>query len=181
MKGILLIVMVVATLLLGPLTALSADECREVTAANRRHANAGRAHFVAGDSGCGSFGYYAVGSEEFLGVAAIARTTLNTSDNGRSYQRGKCPVQDTDEDDDIDQDGYPSDQDCNGADAKCTLPPSCIDDLKAWKTPYKPKPSNCTACHTRCTYGGAKGVHSCIEGEDWGVLNCLQCHPNIHK
>ncbi len=326
MKRIFFIIMVVEAVLIGPLAAMSADECREVTAANRQHVNAGRAQYVEGNLGCEGSGYYAVGSEEFLGAAGSARTTLNTTDNGQNYHLGKCPAQSADEDadgypadvdcndadasihpdaeekcgdgidqdcdgsdlqctgcrqwtttnnihvaakraytkqtsatdvpgcagggdgevsylavgsddvlgntgstrttlrtedggktyklgecptpdndqDDTDQDGYPSDQDCDdrnanihpgamdfcgdgidqdcdGADTKCTLPPSCIADLEAWKTPYKPKPSNCIACHTRCTYGGAKGVHSCIEGEDWGALNCMQCHPNVHK
>lgn len=200
MKRIFLIVMVVAAVLLGPMMAIAADECQETTATNRQHVKAGRAYRVAGFMGCESRGYYALGSEDFLGEEVFARTTLFTIDDGQSYQLGNCPTGD----EDIDQDGYTADedcddyapdihpgamdfcgdgidQDCDGADTPCILPPSCISNLNDWKVKFAPNPSNCLSCHTTCTPGGRKGMHPCIEGSDWGEMSCRQCHSTVHN
>lgn len=315
MKRIFLISMVVAAVLLLSVTAMAAVQCKEISATNRQHVDAGRAHRV-GVFGCENPGFYALGSEDFLGAMANKVTVLNTKDNGQSFQLGSCPAQGVDEDadgymvdedcndadasihpqaieicedgidqdcdgsdlqctgcqqwttsndahveakraytettalgcseeqvsyiavgsdealgnsgstqttlrtedggktykngkcsaagEDIDQDGYVSDedcddydphvhpgatdfcgdgidQDCDGADTKCILPPSCIPNLNDWKVEYAPKQSNCLSCHTTCTYGGINGVHTCLEGQDWGELRCSQCHRNVHN
>ncbi len=198
MIRVFLIIGAVMAVLSGPAAAMAADQCQEVTATNRQHAREGRAHYVFA-YGCEGAGYYTEGSEEFLG-SAREKTTLSTTDNGESYHLGNCP----DPTEDIDQDGYTSDvdcddldpntypgatdfcgdgldQDCDGADTDCLLPPSCITTLEDWKIKYAPQSASCQSCHTRCTPGGLRGVHSCIEGEQWAEgMNCTRCHGNIH-
>lgn len=176
-------------------------DCQEWSTSNAEHATAGRAYTVVTNSGCNEIvSYYVVGSDEPLGTSDSAVTTLNSKDGGRSYDSGSCPdsgLEDKDNDgyvsdQDCDEDnplihpgamdfcGDGIDQDCNGADATCLPPPSCITSLDSWKVAYTPKNSNCRTCHTTCTPGGASGRHGCIEGEDWGEMSCKGCHSTIH-
>jgi len=200
MIRILLIIGVAMAVLSGPVTAKASDQCQEVTASNREHANEGRAHYVFALGCDGSAGYYAVGSETFLGLSGRAESTLSTTDNGESYHLGECPApnEDFDQDgytadldcDDLDPNTYPGatdfcgdglDQDCSGADTDCVTPPSCISTLQDWKVKYTPQSTGCLSCHTRCTAGGMNGVHPCIEGEEWAAeMNCTRCHSNAH-
>lgn len=69
------------------------------------------------------------------------------------------------------------DQDCSGYDLACSQPPpSCITNLGNWKIKFKQKYSNCKSCHVSCTPGG----HSCVVGESWGAMNCVNCHSSAH-
>lgn len=137
--------------------AMAADECQEVTATNLQHTRAGRAYYALA-SGDAAAGYYAFGSEAYLGSWGIAQTTIFTTDDGRSYYQGDCLWA---PDDDHDADGYTADvdcndgdpythpdatdfcgdgidQDCSGDDSQCLPPPSCIPDLDNWKRKWKP-------------------------------------------
>lgn len=175
--------------------------CQQWTATNDAHVAAKRAYSVSGSSGCNrTVAYFAVGSGDALGTSGSAVTTLYSQDGGKTYKLGNCPAPA----EDIDGDGIASDrdcddhdpyihpgamdfcgdgidQDCSGADAPCLPPPSCIPSLENWKVKFAPRNSDCKSCHTTCTFGGLDGVHNCIEGGDWGALNCRTCHGNVHR
>ncbi len=89
-------------------------DCQEWTAANSAHVSANRAYVETGTLGCRETTvYYAVGSKEELGRSAAAETTLYSDDGGENYHVGTCPAAGTD----ADNDGYPSDVDCDDNDA----------------------------------------------------------------
>lgn len=152
-----LILGIVMAVLSPPVAARADDECRAVTATNRQHTRAGRAYYTAASEDAAA-GYYAVGSEDYIGRWGITRTTLFTTDNGLSYYQGDCsPAPDEDHDADgytadvdcndgdpytfpgaVDFCGDGIDQDCSGADTQCLPPPSCIPELDNWKLRWWP-------------------------------------------
>ncbi len=85
-------------------------DCQQWTASNGEHVAAGRAVTTSQAGTCEPVtAYHAVGSNDFLGTLSSTRTTLYAYDDG-SYRRGTCPV---DIDQDQDDDGYPSPEDCD--------------------------------------------------------------------
>lgn len=67
-------------------------QCQQWTATNDEHVAAGRAYTQQNNSGCAAaLDYYAVGSNDYLGVSGTATTTLYTLDNGSAYRTGTCP------------------------------------------------------------------------------------------
>lgn len=83
----------------------SGGDCQQWTATNNQHVSAGRAYVQSGTGGCGGnrevTSYYAVGSDEDLGVLGSATTTLYTLDDGQSFSVGSCSNTEPEPDDDV--------------------------------------------------------------------------------
>lgn len=203
MKRMMTVMLLTAIALAGNWTggaAVARAACRQWTAANYRHVQAGRAYTETTGFGCDRVTtYYAAGSDTELGTSAFSFTTLHSNDS-QTYLEGRCLAGPTDADsdgffayqdcDDNNANIHPGafdfcedavDQDCDGNDTTCLPAPSCITSLDSWKLKYAPTSSNCVSCHTTCTPGGTSGRHGCTEGDSWGSMNCTGCHRSIHQ
>jgi len=115
MKRIMTVMLLTAIALAGNWTgaaAVAQAACRQWTATNYRHVQAGRAYTETTGFGCERVTtYYAVGSDAELGTSAFSTTALHSQD-GQTYLLGRCLASSTD----ADSDGFTARQDCNDND-----------------------------------------------------------------
>jgi hypothetical protein len=73
------------------------NTCQEWAATNIEHVAAARAYAQTSSGGCGLVitTYYAVGSNDYLGVMGSAITTLHTEDGAKTYRVGSCSASST--------------------------------------------------------------------------------------